>query len=93
VIVLRRTIVIEILDAKTGLRSKYKDSYDKDDGWYDFIWTEGNYSCDCNRSLFFARGRLEDDPKSPPCGSDRYFVKIVDEGDGTVLLDESPLLS
>jgi len=23
-----------------------------DDKTYDFIWTEGNYSCDCNRSIF-----------------------------------------
>lgn len=35
----------------------------------DFIWSEGNYSCDCNRSSFFG-----DDEN---CSLDRYSVRIT----------------
>src|SRR4051812_5803648 len=34
----------------------------------EFTWVEGNYSCDCNRSLFFARAAGEPDDVSAPCG-------------------------
>lgn len=42
------------------------DRYVRDEGWeYDpvFIWTEGNYSCNCNRFLFYWRalGKTEDE--------------------------------
>lgn len=63
------------------------------DEWYgsDFIWSEGNFACDCNRALFFARAKGEDEPEETPCGDDRYTIlKIIcegvvvyhDEGDG-----------
>ena len=39
----------------------------KTTGWFtngdfgEFIWSEGNYSCDCNRCLFFRRVKDEDE--------------------------------
>ena len=45
-----------------------------------FMWDEGNYSCDCNRFLFFERaGGLEPDWDEGPCGHDAYSVNIESE--------------
>ena len=47
-----------------------------DEGWgedgaeaAEFCWTEGNYSCDCNRAIFFGDG---EEPDSDACGETRY---------------------
>lgn len=54
----------------------------------EYIWEEGNYSCDCNRSIFF---HSANDPnwngKSDACGDDKYSVKIIGE-DGSVLYED-----
>lgn len=59
------------------------------DLWYDhsmFMWTEGNYSCDCNRSLFFYN---HDRNKKYKCGFDKITVVKMIFPDGTeVLVDE-----
>lgn len=50
-----------------------------EDDWVDvddYLWSEGNYACDCNRALFFARAVGEDDP-SRSCGDGAYSVRIV----------------
>jgi hypothetical protein len=46
----------------------------------DFIWTEGNYACDCNRGLFFLRA---ENPDLGPdcaiaCGRGLYALDSVD---------------
>ena len=33
-----------------------------------YMYTKGNYSCDCNRSLFIARAYQEDEPNNVNCG-------------------------
>lgn len=43
----------------------------------DYMWSEGNYACDCNRSLFFARANGEEDPADPRCGDAAYSVRVV----------------
>ena len=40
-----------------------------------FIWEEGNYSCDCNRSIFFL-GRSYDD--AMPCGKDYFKIPSIE---------------
>lgn len=36
-----------------------------------YLWTEGNYSCDCNRELFWTNHN----PNCPnPCGDERYTL-------------------
>ena len=57
-------------------------NYDYDGGWedyFDYMWFHGgNYSCDCNRYLFFQRAAGEDDSGDNPCGETAYsIVKIV----------------
>lgn len=49
----------------------------------DFMWSEGNYSCNCNRALFFARAAGEEDPNDRECGDGAYSIIILD-GTGDV---------
>ncbi len=46
------------------------------------IWKEGNYSCDCNRYLFFRRAK-GDTPKwnDGECGDGKFLVNISVDGD------------
>lgn len=43
------------------------------DGSTAYMWEDGNYSCDCNRSIFFYSLPLD---KSFPCGDTRF--KLMD---------------
>jgi hypothetical protein len=58
----------------------------------EFMWSEGNYACDCNRGLFlsFALGRDKDEFEVP-CGHGTIAVdKIVDPRDGEVIYADGP---
>jgi hypothetical protein len=55
----------------------------------DFIWSEGNYSCDCNRCLFLWNW---DDSKDLPCNTEepRIIVdKIVRTDTGATVYTET----
>jgi hypothetical protein len=54
----------------------------------EFIWEEGNYSCACNRRLFFARAGNEDDPEEHPCGDGPYAVQLLHPETREVFYDE-----
>lgn len=41
-----------------------------------FIWEDGNYSCDCNRSLFIQRC-CDKDFSDFPCGHEIKLIGIV----------------
>ena len=51
-----------------------------------YLWSEGNFSCDCNRHNLFrqAQGLCYE---KIPCGEGKYLVKIVDKS-GNVLYSE-----
>lgn len=51
----------------------------------EFIWSEGNCSCDCTRAVYFAKAAGNADPDLP-CSNGRYLVRI--EAEGSVLHDE-----
>ena len=55
-----------------------------------YQWTVGNFSCDCNRSLFFAEflDPDADEYEEAECGDYGYSVKIEDPETQEVLLDE-----
>jgi hypothetical protein len=55
----------------------------------DFIWSEGNYACDCNRYLFFQRAADEPDDDVVACGATAYTVLRIELNDGTVVYSES----
>ncbi len=84
-------VEVHIRRTETGEVRIYRDNlYTTVD--YDgiFIWAEGNWSCDCNRAIFFAEAGGEQN-KSNQCGEYGYIVdRIVRVADGELLYTEAP---
>lgn len=79
---------------ETQERRWYTVDQDWDDGCL-FAWTEGNWSCDCNRACFFIEA--SDDPKewnngwSFPCGDMLYTALYAELPNGEqIKLDGEP---
>lgn len=51
-----------------------------------FIWEEGNYACDCNRSLFFHNWGPESDAQA--CTETEFSVNLSNKVDGVVFYRE-----
>ena len=76
---------------QNGYRVLLRDNQAGEERWYTyefpwdeisyFLWTEGNYGCDCNRHIFFeeATGR---DTGDCPCGESRYTAVCAELPDG-----------
>jgi hypothetical protein len=88
-----RPIAVHLRDTRTGEATVYYD-----DGWWtdgafsDFIWSEGNYSCDCNRFLFLKRAQGCEEPADDegPCGDGGIAIdRIVDLTTGTTVYTET----
>ncbi len=48
--------------------------------WNEFIWTDGNYGCDCNRKMLFDRALdQEQEFEEYECGSGQYKIRVTDE--------------
>lgn len=72
-------IIAHIKDNDTGEIRKYETDaiYDEESEMPSiFIWEEGNFSCDCNRHLFFRRAKNEQDDFGFECGHSRYSVNL-----------------
>lgn len=67
-----KTVVARLREQSTGevrpFQYEVKDEHV--DGVY-FIWTDGNYGCDCNRAAFFHR---DDEEFDDECGDERYAL-------------------
>lgn len=74
-----QAIRVTITDTTTGESATLDDMGRFDDGVFnDFIWSDGNYSCDCNREIFFSQATgIEGGVRE--CSTGRYRVKITDE--------------
>lgn len=49
----------------------------------EYLWTEGNYGCDCNRHLFFERSKgLKPSIDDAKCGESQYSIRYAIDGDG-----------
>ncbi len=82
-----RPIIVKIRNNATGEIVDHPDVGDFDeDGFVDFIWSDGNYACDCNRDLFFHRAKGLDDPDDNPCGEEKYSIQIT--CDDAIVYDE-----
>lgn len=82
-----RPITVKIRDNSTGEIVDHADTGSFEDGEFqDFLWSEGNYACDCNRTLFFYRAKGLDDPDDEQCGEEAYSIQII--CDGTIVYDE-----
>jgi hypothetical protein len=91
-------LVVEVWDTKWEKSSTYLTDWEGE--FDDFIWSEGNYSCDCNRSLFFQRGMgidemtiLQDKNNDfyLDCnfGPNRFKVTVRDEAGKVLYTDRS----
>lgn len=85
--------IVEIRKNQTGEIREYINNYELlevgDSTPSDFMWRDGNYSCDCNRALFFLRAGGEDDSKDEtPCGDGTYSVRVRNKLNGNVYYDE-----
>jgi hypothetical protein len=71
---------VEMIEVATGNRRTRRMNVEWGEG-SDCWWSEGNFSCDCNRSgLFFGDEHTED----IRCGEDRFAVRCMAD-DGTEL--------
>lgn len=72
-------VEISITDKTTGETVTYEDEDVPQEDWPPFIWSEGNFACDCNRALFFARAKDGPHATDPnhPCGEDRFTVRLT----------------
>lgn len=69
VAVLKNTATGEIREYVSQVEDQYLDGQQ-------FWWTDGNASCDCNRSMFFAEVGGEKDPEAE-CGNERIELKAL----------------
>ncbi len=70
---------MKILDTETGIVVEVPERYtcaNHGDGG-EFMWTEGNYSCDCNRALIHFRAQDLAAPNYLPCGDTRFRLLDV----------------
>lgn len=71
----KMTYSVYITKTQTGETREHKCDFEWNDSSY-FMWTEGNFSCDCNLSIFFYEN-TDDDPDQK-CGNiDFKIEKIV----------------
>ena len=74
---------IGILRNSDGKVMEHRDNYfcrwidlTREFGGADYMYTDGNYGCDCNRHLFFEQALGNDPQEHFPCG-DRVAYTIV----------------
>lgn len=83
---------VDILNVPTGETRRYTSiSLLEEDGSGPalFIWTDGNYSCDCNRALFFLRAAGDDeDWDAIVCGDGGYKIRMINPLTGALHYDE-----
>jgi hypothetical protein len=75
------TCLATLFDPATNRRTVVTETYAQDDevteGGADYMWTEGNWSCDCNKRLFIARALGEPEPETTdPCGDTIKLEKL-----------------
>lgn len=52
----------------------------------DFLWSDGNYACDCNRALFFFNWGPEAEDRH--CGVDGFSVQSITLPDGRMVYSD-----
>lgn len=59
-----------------------------DESAVEYLWRDGNLSCDCNRSFFFLKAGGAEIPPCGACGEEEFSVRVVNATTGEVLFDE-----
>lgn len=70
----QQTYTVKIRCNDTGEVVNYHVSQEWDDEITLFLWTEGNWSCDCNRQRFFFLAKGIDAPTNITCSDGKYTV-------------------
>lgn len=77
------TVSVQLKEVSTGRTVTHQIEWDfnhpnAEEG-LEFIFSEGNYRCDCNRELFFYRALDTPEHEIPDggCGDDRFIVLAV----------------
>ncbi len=82
------TYTARITETKTGDVRDVPFDGEWDSTYDDYLWFDGgNYTCDGNRSLFFARAGGEPEPEHE-CSIDRFTVVIIDDTGAVVASDD-----
>lgn len=91
------TVAVELKEVLTGRTVTHQIEWDFNrpdaEEALEFIFSEGNYSCDCNRELFFYRAldRLEHEIPDGGCGDKRFIVLAVRRiSDGKIFYQDPP---
>ncbi len=80
------SFLVRIKKVETGEIAFHAGRYCDDWGRREYIWTEGNYSCDCNREVFFKRA-MGVEPVDVECGWGAFRIR-VEAPDCSILYDE-----
>ncbi len=83
------TATVTLRRNSDGLERSFDEEVEAYNGAICFAWTQGNYSCDCNRHIFFERAAgVESKDADEMCGDERYtLIGVVVDGE-TVAKDE-----
>ena len=84
-------IAVIIQDNKTKENVFYLDDaiYDEENKRAStWIWEEGNFSCDCNRYLFYQRAKNLEEYDDIDCSYVKYSVCIINPKTKEILYDE-----
>lgn len=75
-----RKVEVRIRKNETGETRVYEDELlFQDNEIQTFSYEDGNSACDCNRRLYFARAKNENEDHVSGCGLEEYSVNIYDE--------------
>lgn len=80
--------IVTLERVSDGIRREASDEYENVEQ-AEYLWTEGNWACDCNRALAFARAAGEPDPEPRPCGSVAFRAVSIRMGEAVVTLDDA----
>lgn len=83
-----RAIVVTIKDKLTGGLRKTEELPTME-GFFkenvEYLWSEGGYSCDCNRGVLFYNYK---DIEKVPCGFVRFLIDVEDADTGEIIVQE-----
>jgi hypothetical protein len=77
------SFLVALRNNETGEVRLYRDNITWDDDHSHFMWTDGNYGCDCNRHMMFQRAHGDASDWDTPCGDERYTALYALLPDGT----------
>jgi hypothetical protein len=81
--------ILHILDQKSGnVRSQPYEWDESNPEASEFLWSEGQNCCDCNRSLFFAWAVGLECNEPAEHDADNFLVKITDTSGSTLYQDD-----